>query len=131
MVKKKFIKQIYYDFLPIIEKKEILGIMLFGSYSRNQQTNRSDIDICIIAPNIDSHGLYSYILSQIDVKTKKYDIRMFSELPIHIKIRIIEYGILIYSPNQYDLYEYFYFYRKLWEDQKRRQHITKEELLSF
>jgi hypothetical protein len=105
--------------------------MLFGSYSKNQQTNRSDIDICIIAPNIDNHELYSYILSQIDVKTKNYDIRMFLELPIHIKIRIIENGILICSPNQYELYEYFYFYRKLWEDQKRRQEITKEELLSF
>ena len=131
MVKNKIIKKIYNDFLPVIKTKDILGILLFGSYSKDQQTNRSDIDICVVAPHIDNHDLYSYILSQIDVKTKKYDIRMFSELPIHIKIRIIEDGELIYSPNQYDLYEYFYFYRKLWEDQKRRQEITKKELLSF
>ena len=71
------------------------------------------------------------ILTKINVKSKNYDIHMFSELPIHIKIQIIENGILINSPNQYDLYEYFYFYRKLWNDQKQRQELTKEELLTF
>jgi len=46
---------------------------------------------------------------------------MFAELPLYVQIQVIENGILVYSHNKFDLYEYFYFYRKLWEDQKCRQ----------
>ncbi len=131
MAKNKLMTQIYKDFLPIMNIKEITGLLLFGSHATNQQTNRSDIDICIVAPNTDNHRLFLNILTKINVNPKNYDIHMFSELPIHIKIQIIEKGILVYSPNQYDLYEYFYFYRKLWNDQNRRQELTKEELLAL
>ena len=75
--------------------------------------------------------LLSYILQNINVALKKYDVRMFSELPLYIKIQVIKKGILIYSPNKFDLYEYFYLYRKLWADQKHRQEISKEEIISF
>ena len=96
MVEKNLLDQIYHDFVPNLQAKLTLGILLFGSYATDQQTNRSDIDICIVAPNIDNHELFLYIMSKIDVKSKKYDVRMFLELPIHIKIHIIEKGILIY-----------------------------------
>ena len=131
MVEKKLLEQIYNDFSYVIEKKDILGILLYGSYSKSQNTNQSDIDICIVAPNEDIHQLLSFILQNINVDTNKYDIRLFSELPLYIKIHIIEDGILIYSSNELDLYEFFYIYRKLWEDQKHRQEISKEDLLLF
>ena len=70
-------------------------------------------------------------MQNINVNLKKYDIRLFSELPLYIKIQIIEKGIAIYSPDELDLYEFFYIYRKLWADQEHRQKITKEELLTF
>ncbi|GAH14027.1 unnamed protein product, partial [marine sediment metagenome] len=97
----------------------------------NWETNRSDIDICIVAPNKENYELLSVFLRNIDVVSKKYDIRFFSELPLYIKIQVINDGILIYSLDKLDLYEYFYFYRKLWADQKHRQEISKEELLSM
>ena len=131
MVKKKLLNQIKNGFSYVIEKKDILGILLFGSYGKNQNTNRSDIDICIVAPNEDPHELLSFILQNINVNVNKYDIRLFNELPLYIKIHIIEDGILIYSLNELDLYEYFYIYHKLWEDQKHRQEISKEDLLLF
>ncbi|TFF98551.1 MAG: nucleotidyltransferase domain-containing protein [Promethearchaeota archaeon] len=131
MVKDKLLKKIEQDFNPIIETKDILGILLFGSYSKDKETSRSDIDICIVAPNDDPAELLSYILQKINTNLKHYDIRLFQELPLYIKIRVIQDGILIYSTNKYDLYEFFYFYRKLWNDQKHRQKISKEELLSI
>ena len=73
----------------------------------------------------------SFITKNINVIKKKYDVRIFSELPLFIKIRIIEDGVLIYSPSKYDLYEFFYFYRKIWADQKHRQKMSKIELLSL
>ncbi len=125
------IKQIKNDLSIIFEKKEILGVLLYGSHVINKETNRSDVDICVVAPKEDLHELLSFILQNINVNLKKYDVRIFAELPHYIKIQVIENGILIHSPNRYDLYEYFYFYWKLWADQKHRQKITKEELLSM
>ncbi len=131
MVKKKLLEQIRIDFSVIIQKKEILGILLYGSYLMDKETSRSDIDICIIAPNEDIHQLISFILQNVNVTTKKYDVRVFQELPLYIKIQVIENGELLYSANELDLYEYFYIYRKLWNDQKHRQEISREELISF
>lgn len=131
MVREELLTQIKRDFSIIIQNKDILGILLFGSYAVGDQTNRSDIDICVVAPNEDPVKFLSYILQNINVSKKKYDIRLFQELPLYIKIRIIHNGILIYSPDKYDLYEYFYFYRKLWNDQKHRQTLSKDDLISF
>ena len=129
MAAKERIKEIYNDFLYIIEKRKIIGILLYGSLAKDQETIKSDVDLCIVAPDEDNFELLSFIVGNINVVKKKYDIRIFSELPLHIKIEIIENGILIYSPNKYDLYEYFYFYRKLWADQKHRPYMSKEEFL--
>jgi len=131
VVTKGKLNKIQKDFSIVIEKKKIMGILIYGSNLKGLKTNRSDIDICIVAPNEDNFELLSFIAGNINVIKKKYDIRTFSELPLYIKIQVIEDGVLIYSPNKLDLYEYFYFYRKLWADQKHRQKITKEELLSL
>ncbi len=131
MVKKKLLDQIYKDFSKVIANKDILGILLFGSLTKDKNTNRSDIDICVVAPNEEKHQLFSFILQNINVQAKKYDVRLFYELPLYIKINVIEEGLLIYSPNKLDLYEFFYIYRKLWNDQKHRQGISKEDRLSI
>jgi len=131
MVKDKLLNQIADDFSEIIKNKKILGILLYGSYVEERNTNRSDIDICVVAPNEDIYELISHLLQNINVNEKKYDIRVFNELPLYIKIHVIQTGVLIYSSNKLDLYEYFYIYRKLWDDQKHRQEISKEELLQI
>ncbi len=131
MVETNLIEQIKTDFSIVFENKDVLGILLFGSHAIDKETNRSDVDICVVAPNEDIRGLLSFAWQNINVSLKKYDVRIFAELPLYIKIQVIQKGILIYSPDKYDLYEYFYFYRKLWADQEHRQELTKEELLSL
>ncbi|MHA1273005.1 MAG: nucleotidyltransferase domain-containing protein [Promethearchaeota archaeon] len=90
MVKKKFLKKIKNDFENIIKEKKILGIMLFGSYVEDMQTNRSDIDICIVAPEEDPSELFSIITQSIDIHSKKYDIKFFTELPSLVAIKNLE-----------------------------------------
>ena len=131
MDKKKLLEDIYNAFSCVIENKNILGILLYGSYIKNVETSKSDIDICIVAPSENKVKLLAFILDKINVVSKKFDIRFFSELPLYIKIQVIEEGLLIYSLDEFDLYEYFYFYRKLWADQKHRQAISKEEIISM
>ncbi|MHA1677804.1 MAG: nucleotidyltransferase domain-containing protein [Promethearchaeota archaeon] len=131
MVKKKLLKQIKNDFMNVLKNRKILGIMLFGSQVSEMQTNRSDIDVCVVAPEEDPHELFSLILERIDISSKRYDIKFFENLPLYIKIRVIERGVVVYSPNELDLYEYFYRFRKLWVDQKHRQELSREDLLSL
>jgi len=131
MVEDKLLNQIADDFSEIIKNKKILGILLYGSYVEERNINRSDIDICVVAPNEDIYELISQLLQNININAKKYDIRVFNELPLYIKIHVIQHGVLIYSSNKLDLYEYFYIYRKLWDDQKHRQEISKEDLLQI
>ena len=35
-----------------IKNGELQAILLYGSYAENEQTARSDIDICIVAPKL-------------------------------------------------------------------------------
>lgn len=131
MVKKEFIEVIRKHFLTVTQKKKILGILLFGSVIHGKETNRSDVDLCIVAPKESPEELLLYILENVNVYTQNYDVKVFSNLPLYIKIQVIEEGILVYSPDKLDLYEHFYFYRKLWKDQKHRQELDKDELISM
>ncbi|MHA1783110.1 MAG: nucleotidyltransferase domain-containing protein [Promethearchaeota archaeon] len=117
--------------MNVLKNRKILGIMLFGSQVSEMQTNRSDIDVCVVAPEEDPHELFSLILERIDISSKRYDVKFFENLPLYIKIRVIERGVVVYSPNELDLYEYFYRFRKLWADQKHRQELSREDLLSL
>ena len=110
-------------------RDDILAILLYGSIAKGEDTQRSDIDICIVSPSCkDKKGLLNEIYRKLDVFSKKYDVRFFEELPLYIQINIIENNIIIYSKNVYELYEYFYCFRKLWDEQAMRQKVTPAEM---
>jgi uncharacterized protein len=41
---------------------------------------------------------------------------------------VIEVGLVVHSRNTLELYEYFYPFRRDWEDQKHRQMVSPEEM---
>lgn len=131
MVKKELLMQIKRDFQEILKEKKILGIMLFGSRANDMETNRSDIDICLVAPEEDPIELYHLIAEKIDISSNQYDIKFFRKIPLYLKARVIEHGIVVISHDELELYEYFYKYRKQWNDEKHRQVLSKEELISL
>lgn len=117
------------DFSFLSRREDVLAVLLFGSHAKGMQDRRSDMDICIVAPRCrDRLGLLKEVHRNLDVYGKNYDVRIFENLPIHIKIDVIESNGIIHAKDEYELYEYFYFFRKLWEDQIQRLKLTKEEL---
>jgi hypothetical protein len=117
------------DLFFLSSKDDILAILIYGSVAKGEDTQQSDIDICIVSPSCkDKKGLLNEIYRKLDVFSKKYDVRFFEELPLYIQINIIENNKIIYSKNVYELYEYFYCFRKLWEDQEMRQKVTAAEM---
>ena len=123
------------DFEFLKDDPDILAILLFGSQTSSEATSRSDIDICIVAPNIsdinDRVLFFKRIYTNLDVFRKRYDIWLFEELALYLKMRIINNHKIIYCKDEPELFEYFYFYRKLWNDQKRRQELSKDELIKL
>lgn len=117
--------QIREDFAFILQKPAIKGVILFGSYLNSEQTSRSDIDICIVAPNQNLLQMHKYIYGNVEAHLEKYDIRFFEEFPLYLKGEIIEKGKVILTADPGELAEYFYPYRKQWQHEKWRiEHVV-------
>jgi predicted nucleotidyltransferase len=116
------------DFLFLQDR--VLGIMLFGSWALGEANERSDIDLCIIAPEVeDKASLWREAISE--PRNSRYDVRIFELLPLYMKMAVIEEGVVVYSRDVLDLHEYFYPFRREWGDQKHRQQLSREELRSL
>lgn len=108
----------------------VLGVMLYGSWARGDASERSDIDICIVAPEIqDKAALWREAISEL--RDARYEVRIFELMPLYMKMAVIEDGVVVCSRDVLDLYEYFYPFRRVWEDQKHRQMLSRKEMLSM
>jgi predicted nucleotidyltransferase len=128
MDKEEIKRRVKKDFEPLLD--DVLGILLYGSLAAGVDSERSDIDISIVAPAIDDKSGFSRrILSS--VRDARYDVRVFELMPLYLKAEVVEKGEIIYTKNIFKLYEYFYYFRKIWDDQKRRQKLSKNEVLQL
>lgn len=111
-----------------------LGVLLYGSHVTGNITRRSDVDICIVLGKRDEETIKE-VLHQVwrhtPINTFHLDVKIFEELPLHLQANIIHHHELLLSKAKYDLYEYLYQYRKRWNDQKHRQHLSKKERKQF
>jgi len=120
MVKKAVVEQIQLDFNFTKKNPKILGILLYGSRVTEDITSRSDIDICVVVPNHDLHQIYEYLMENFQGNVEGYDIRFFEELSLYIQAEVIEKGVVLICQDEPTLFEYFFKYRKRWQDQKYR-----------
>jgi predicted nucleotidyltransferase len=86
------------------DDKDVLAVMLFGSYARNEEY--SDIDVCIV---LKPAKLESLFLSK---KRLEYlaafpnlDIQIFQQLPLYVKMRVLRDGKTIFCRNEDLLYD--------------------------
>ena len=94
-------------------------VVVFGSQVTGGTRPNSDVDVAIITREKNKEKniqLYNQILGKVP---SKYDIKIFELLPIHIQMSIINDHIVIFG-DKIELSEYFYFYRKIWNDCKHR-----------
>lgn len=110
-------------------KNRVLGVLLYGSVVRGEASERSDVDICVVAPGKDPLKL----LREIDARVGhlNYDIKIFELMPLFLKGKIIEKHEVLFARDLSELYEYLYFYRKLWEEQKHRHRLSEKEALAM
>lgn len=83
---------------------DVLAVMLFGSYARNEKF--SDIDVCVVL----KQGKFDRLF--LSKKRLEYltafpnmDIQIFQQLPLYIKMRVLKEGKTIFCRNEDLLYD--------------------------
>lgn len=126
MDSKEIIPKLEKEF-SFLKKEKILGILLFGSKINQKNPNR-DTDICIVAPEQESRQILKKVFQKINVQKKKYDVYCFEELPLYLRFEIIHNHKIIWTEDKGNLYEYFYYFRKLEQDQQYRMKVSSREI---
>lgn len=67
-------------------KDEVDGVLLFGSAAKGKQSKRSDIDIALVRPK--NKRVLLMVFERVG---GKYDVKIFEDLPLYIKMDIIKY----------------------------------------
>jgi len=125
MAKKEIVEIVKKDFQFL--KENVLGVVIYGSVAKGEETSKSDIDVCVISPKTAPKDVLKLIYRKINVNEKKYDVKVFEELPLFLKMEVIKScKVLIGDPKEIN--EYFYKFRKLWNSQKHRQEVSKEDI---
>ncbi len=94
-------------------------VVVFGSYASKRADRRSDIDIAVITREKDRNRCVEIWKNILGKAPDIYDIKIFELLPLHIKASLIQNYEVVFG-NSLDISEYFYNFRKLWNDIKYR-----------
>lgn len=100
-------------------KDEVFAFLIYGSYAAGCVNIRSDIDVCVVLKSNDKERINNFYrkILRISAKNEKYDIKIFEQMPLFMKNQVIKNGKVLYAKDKAGLEEYFYFFRKIWNDQ--------------
>lgn len=110
-------------------KKELghlnkFDVVIYGSYATGGFTSRSDIDIAVITRKKDTNQNINIWKNALKKTKPIYQVKIFELLPLQIKADIIDNFVVVFG-DRIELSEYFYHYRKLWQDVKYRYYSNQ------
>lgn len=117
-------RQIKEDFQFLKKDDKVLALLLFGSQIKEKTHEKSDTDICIVAPDTNPQEILKQVFSKINTEKKKYDVHTFEEFTLRLKHYIIKDHEILWTKDKRKLQEYFYKYQKIWKDQAKARGIT-------
>lgn len=94
-------------------------VVVFGSYARKKADKRSDIDIAVITREQNRNRCIEIWRETLGHTPDIYDIKIFELLPLHIQASTIQRYEVVFG-NRLDISEYFYNFRKIWNDTRHR-----------
>jgi len=99
--------------------KEEYDVVIYGSQVEGGVRPNSDIDIAVITRETNIEKNIKIQNELLGIFPLKYDVRVFELFPIYIQISIIENYKVVYG-DILEISEYFYSFRKKWDDCKHR-----------
>jgi predicted nucleotidyltransferase len=103
---------------------DVLAVMLFGSVARGEPSAQSDIDIFLVLYpkrwDLEelAHKRWNYLRFDLDIK-------IFQQLPLYVRRRVLKEGIVLLVKDEDQLYELAFRTAKEFEDFK---HIYRDYL---
>jgi len=96
----------------------VLAVIVFGSAARDEQVPVSDVDICLVVtpkpfrPSALSRKRLEYM------KGDSLDVRIFQQLPLYIRVRVLREGRILFVRDENQLYELAFRTAQAFEDFK-------------
>ncbi|NWF96871.1 MAG: nucleotidyltransferase domain-containing protein [Candidatus Thorarchaeota archaeon] len=111
------------DLMPLNSIDGIDAVLVFGSQVTGDATELSDIDICVVAPEVRTLSEQASLMEKIwgCINTDVYDVRLFEALPLSVQASVIDQHVAVMCRDLPGLFEYFYRFRREWEDVRGRQ----------
>ncbi len=108
--------------------EEKYEVVVYGSFVEGNMQPNSDIDVAVLSNETEKDQNIELQKDLLGKFPLKYDIRIFELFPTYIQISIIEnYNVIFGDPLE--ISEYFYSFRKKWDDCKHR--ILSNQLSSY
>jgi predicted nucleotidyltransferase len=110
------------------QDREVLAVLIFGSAARDEQAPFSDVDICLVMTpkpfrlNTLSHERLEYM------KDSSLDVRIFQQLPLYIRVRVLKEGRILFVRDENQLYELAFRTAQAFEDFKHIYHGYLKEV---
>lgn len=85
--------------------EDVLALLSFGSYAREEKY--SDIDLCIVLNpgSYDELYLSKKKLEYLTLLGPAFDVQIFQQLPIYIRIRVLRDGKVAFCKDEPSLYD--------------------------
>lgn len=89
---------------------DVLAVILYGSHARQEASPRSDCDLCLVlVPGRDTRADQTRVqTAYLEFGGKRLDIRIFQQLPLYIRRRILREGRILYCRDEDVMYEVSY-----------------------
>jgi len=99
---------------------EVLAVIIFGSAARDEQASFSDLDICVVmTSHLKPLELTSLSHKRLEyMKDNSLDVRIFQQLPLYIRVRVLKEGRILFVRDENQLYELAFRTAQAFEDFK-------------
>lgn len=94
-------------------------VVIYGSYASDFFHSRSDIDIAIITRKTNPKQNKEIWKNSLKKSANPYHLNIFELLPLNVKAEIMD-GFIVLFGDRIEISEYFYHFRKLWQDSSHR-----------
>jgi len=87
--------------------KDVLALILFGSYARKETKKSSDIDVCLVLRQKKLSNIFMSRkrLEYLKLLPSNYDVQIFQQLPLFIRVRILEEGKFLLNKNYEEMFK--------------------------
>lgn len=107
-------------------KGRCMAVLLWGSYARGEATERSDMDVCVVAgPEGDAKALQSRLWRM------PVDGHVFERMPDFLRAEVLRNHRILWCDDEPALAEYLRPYWKRWRTQAARNRLDRDEALAI